>query len=197
MTYAEKVLALYLRLPGTPPRPRRADRALALALERSGVSFELVRAALLLGCARRVPASGPQPPPIVIRSLHYFLPIVDELRQQPPDPGYIVYLEDHVRRRREARACSACPARNRSAKIIVGGDLGDSAMPTHEEIQYITDQEGRATGVIVPIDLWREILSEKETAYLLRSEPMRLRLLAALERQDGIPFEVVREKLGI
>ena len=45
--------------------------------------------------------------------------------------------------------------------------------------------------------LWREILSEKETAYLLRSEPMRLRLLAALERQDGIPFEVVREKLGI
>ena len=28
-------------------------------------------------------------------------------------------------------------------------------MPVHEEIQYITDEEGRPTGVIVPIDLWR------------------------------------------
>ena len=50
-------------------------------------------------CARRVPASGTQPPPIVIRSLHYFLPILDELRQQPPDPAYVAYLEHHVRRR--------------------------------------------------------------------------------------------------
>jgi len=99
MTDAERMLALYLRLPGTPRRLRRADRALALALERSGVSFELVSAALLLGCARRVPASGTQPPPIVIRSLHYFLPILDELRQQPPDPAYVAYLEHHVRRR--------------------------------------------------------------------------------------------------
>jgi antitoxin YefM len=70
-------------------------------------------------------------------------------------------------------------------------------MSAQEEIQYITDEEGRPTGVIVPIDLWREILSEKETAHLLNSDAMRERLLAALERQDGIPFEVVREKLGI
>ena len=71
-------------------------------------------------------------------------------------------------------------------------------MPSQkQDIQYVTDQEGRPTSVIVPIDLWREILSEKETAYLLRSKPMRRRLLAALERQDGIPFEVVREKLGV
>lgn len=64
-------------------------------------------------------------------------------------------------------------------------------------IQYISDEEGNATGVIVPISLWREILSEKETAYLLQSEAMRLRLLEARKRQEGIPFEEVREKLGI
>jgi len=100
MTYAQKVLALYQRLPGTPRHPRRADRDLALALQQSGVSFELVKAALLLGCARRVPAAASQPTPIVIHSLHYFLPIVDELQQQPPDPAYVVYLEDQVRRHR-------------------------------------------------------------------------------------------------
>jgi len=70
-------------------------------------------------------------------------------------------------------------------------------MDTPIDIQYITDEAGNPTGVIVPIDLWREIVSEQETAHLLKSEAMRQRLLAALERQGGIPFEVVREKLGI
>jgi len=49
----------------------------------------------------------------------------------------------------------------------------------------------------VPIELWREIESERETAYLLRSETMKTRLLAAKERQDGISFEAAVEKLGI
>lgn len=39
--------------------------------------------------------------------------------------------------------------------------------------------------------------SERETAYLLRSEAMRRRLLEALQRKDGIPFEEVCERLGI
>jgi hypothetical protein len=34
----------------------------------------------------------------------------------------------------------------------------------------------KPTGVIVPIELWREISSEKETAYLLQSEAMKRRL---------------------
>ena len=70
-------------------------------------------------------------------------------------------------------------------------------MDTQIDIQYVTDEQGNPTGVIVPIDLWREIVSEQETAHLLKSEAMRQRLLAALERQEGIPFDVVREKLGI
>ena len=39
-------------------------------------------------------------------------------------------------------------------------------------IQYISDENNKITGVIVPIDLWREIQSEKETAHLLKSEMM-------------------------
>ena len=65
------------------------------------------------------------------------------------------------------------------------------------EIQYVSDENGIPIGVIVPMELWREIESERETAYLLKSENMKRRLLEAQERQDGIPFEEAREKLGI
>ena len=65
------------------------------------------------------------------------------------------------------------------------------------EIQFISDESGNPTAVIVPIELWREIESEKETAYLLKSEEMKRRLLEAKDRQTGIPFEEALEKLGI
>ena len=65
------------------------------------------------------------------------------------------------------------------------------------EIQYISDESGNTIGVIVPIELWREIESERETAYLLKSENMKQRLLEAKDRLDGIPLEEAREKLGI
>ena len=64
------------------------------------------------------------------------------------------------------------------------------------EIQYVSDESGQPTAVIVPIELWREIESEKETAYLLKSENMKRRLLEAKERKTGIPFEEALEKLG-
>ena len=47
------------------------------------------------------------------------------------------------------------------------------------QIQYISDDRNNITGVIVPIDLWKEIESEKETAYLLKSAAMKKRLLDA------------------
>ncbi|KWT87235.1 prevent-host-death protein [Candidatus Magnetominusculus xianensis] len=65
------------------------------------------------------------------------------------------------------------------------------------DIQYISDETGKITGVIVPIDIWREVESEKETAWLLKSKAMRERLIEAKSRTDGIPFEVVLEKLGV
>lgn len=65
------------------------------------------------------------------------------------------------------------------------------------DIQYISDESGNPTVVIVPIELWREIESEKETAYLLKTGEMKQRLLEAKDRQTGIPFEEGLEKLGI
>ena len=37
------------------------------------------------------------PPLAPVRSLHYFLPMIDEIRQQAIDPGYISYAEWKVR----------------------------------------------------------------------------------------------------
>jgi hypothetical protein len=64
-------------------------------------------------------------------------------------------------------------------------------------IRYVSDEEGRAVEVIVPIDLWREIESERETAYLLQSSVMKRRLLDAMGRDSGIPGDEALEKLGV
>jgi hypothetical protein len=65
------------------------------------------------------------------------------------------------------------------------------------DIQIVSDESGEPTAVIVPIDLWREISSERETAYLLKSVNMRNRLLAAAQRTDGLDFDAAVEKLGM
>ncbi len=70
-------------------------------------------------------------------------------------------------------------------------------MSTENALQYVSDDHGNAIAVIVPIEIWREIESERETAHLLKSEPMRERLLAAKNRTEGIPLDEVRKKLGI
>ncbi|HTD43011.1 MAG TPA: hypothetical protein VK687_02475 [Bryobacteraceae bacterium] len=65
------------------------------------------------------------------------------------------------------------------------------------QIQYVSDETGQPVSVIVPIGLWREIESERETSYLLRSAKMKERLLRAMSCEEGIPFEEALEKLGI
>ena len=65
------------------------------------------------------------------------------------------------------------------------------------QVQYISDENNTITAVIVPIDLWHELQSEKETAYLLKSETMRERLLTARRRDTGIGFKDACEKLGV
>jgi PHD/YefM family antitoxin component YafN of YafNO toxin-antitoxin module len=65
------------------------------------------------------------------------------------------------------------------------------------DIQFVSDESGKPTGVIVPIELWREIESERETAHLLKSAAMRRRLAEAKSRQEGISFEEACDRLGV
>ena len=66
-----------------------------------------------------------------------------------------------------------------------------------DEITYVSDEEGNRIGVVVPIELWREIESERETAYLLKGPAMRERLLRAKERREAKTLEDACAKLGI
>ena len=90
--YVRALLRTYLNLPDTPARARPPDRALARSLFVQAVPLDLVRAAFALASARRAsrpPTSAPLPP---VRSLHYFLPVLDELRLAKPEPAYLARL---------------------------------------------------------------------------------------------------------
>ena len=70
-------------------------------------------------------------------------------------------------------------------------------MSTPSSIQYISDTDGNPVGVIVPIDLWHEIESERETAYLLKSPVMKARLLDSKHCQESISLEDALAKLDL
>ena len=69
-------------------------------------------------------------------------------------------------------------------------------MASLAEIRYVSDSDGKTVGVIVPIELWREIESDSDTAYSSKSEMTKRRLLEAKERQGGMSQEEARAELG-
>lgn len=94
---AAEILRLYLSLPDTPDRPRPADRKLARTLADQNLDLAQLHSAMLLASARRRVRSPDLPPLTPIRALAYFLPVLDELQQQPLDPGYCLYLQRMLR----------------------------------------------------------------------------------------------------
>jgi hypothetical protein len=112
--YIQAVLKEYVWLPGTPHKASRQDRRLASSLYEQAVPLAVVRAALLLAAARRTlrsPHLCPLPP---IRTLHYFLPVIEEVLATPPDPGYVDYLAGklHPLAQRKAEAVSSQASEN-------------------------------------------------------------------------------------
>ena len=113
--YVKNVLKLYRSVPGTPARARRADRTLAADLHRRGVRLDIVEIALRLATARRnarPPDDDPLPP---VRSLHYFLAVVDELLPGPPPDGYLDYLRAVVPDKQPANTVTPARARRNSS----------------------------------------------------------------------------------
>jgi hypothetical protein len=112
--YVRAVLARYVWLPDTPSQTSRHDRRLAHTLYERGVSLLVVEAALLLAGTRRAlrePWLAPLPR---VRSLHYYIPVVAEVLENPrePDLDYLTCLLRRLRplaelkqarRRHEAR----------------------------------------------------------------------------------------------
>lgn len=65
------------------------------------------------------------------------------------------------------------------------------------DVEFLSDKEGKPVAVVIPIELWRDIESELETAYLLKSPAMKERLLKSMQSEGGMSLEEVRAKLGI
>jgi hypothetical protein len=98
--YVRAVQQLFLQMPNTSGRFSRSDRQLAQALYQRGIPIQIIRSALLLATARRVcrnPTGAPLPP---VRSLHYFLPALEEILLQPLPNGYLQYLESKIAQRK-------------------------------------------------------------------------------------------------
>jgi hypothetical protein len=84
--YVPAVLAAYHALPDTPRRASRHDLGTAAALAARGVPLDTVKIAFLVATARRTFRPVDALPLGPIRSLAYFLPVVDELQAHPPQP---------------------------------------------------------------------------------------------------------------
>jgi hypothetical protein len=94
--YRQSVLDLYLQLPDTPRRLSRHDLRLVRQLWEREVPLRIVEAAFLLASARRA-ARRPDAMPLGrIRSLHYFVPVLEELLAQPVSAAYVAYLRSKV-----------------------------------------------------------------------------------------------------
>jgi hypothetical protein len=73
------VLEAYRNTPGTCGKIRRADRELAQEFFRRGIPFLQVENALVLALSRRVLRPPDAPPLGIVRSLAYFVPVIEEV----------------------------------------------------------------------------------------------------------------------
>jgi hypothetical protein len=101
--YVQRVLAAYRSTPGTTGTVRRPDRALAAELQQRGVALTAIENALILAATRRLTRPPGSQPLATIRSLAYFLPVIEEVLSLPADPNYFRYLRHKLERLAEAR----------------------------------------------------------------------------------------------
>jgi len=96
--YIRQVLEAYRHTPGTMGTVRRPDRMLAAQLFQRGVSVQVIENALVLAAARRLIRRADAPPLGTVRSLAYFLPVIEEVLELRVSPDYYQYLRHKIKR---------------------------------------------------------------------------------------------------
>jgi len=96
--YIRRVLEAYRQTPGTMGTVRRPDRTLAAQLFQRGVSLQVIENALVLAAARRLLRPAEALPLNTVRSLAYFLPVIEEVRELRVSPDYYQYLRHKIHR---------------------------------------------------------------------------------------------------
>ena len=95
--FIHRVLEAYRKTPGTMGTVRRPDRVLAAQLYQRGVCASVIENAFVLAATRRLMRPVNAPPLGSIRSLAYFLPVIEEVLGLRISPEYF----QHVRRKLE------------------------------------------------------------------------------------------------
>jgi hypothetical protein len=100
--YVRKVLEAYRNTPGTCGNLRRPDRMLAIQLYQRGVPLLTVENALMLAAVRRLIRPAEAPPLTTVRSLAYFLPVIDEVLETEVGEEYFQYARQKLQRLRSS-----------------------------------------------------------------------------------------------
>jgi len=96
--YVSRILDAYRKTPGTMGTVRRPDRLVAAQLHQRGVPLIAVENALVLATARRMIRPTGAAPLGAIRSLAYFLPVIEEVLGLRVSPDYFRYLRHKIDR---------------------------------------------------------------------------------------------------
>jgi len=98
--YVRRILQAYRTTPGTCGVIRRNDRLLAASLYDRGIDPVVIENALILAAARRLfraPTAAPLQP---IRSLHYLIPVIEEVRHLHVSQDYFHYLRSRLQQKK-------------------------------------------------------------------------------------------------
>lgn len=96
--YIRQILEAYRQTPGTMGTVRRADRMLAAQFYQRGLSVKVIENALVLAAARRLIRPADASPLGSIRSLAYFLPVIEEVLGLRVSPDYFQHLRQKLAR---------------------------------------------------------------------------------------------------
>jgi len=96
--YVRRVLEAYRAAPGTCGVIRRPDRVLSVQLQERGVPLEAVENALALAAVRRMIRRDGAPPLPPVRSLAYFLPVIEEVLTTDVNPAYYQHVRNKLLR---------------------------------------------------------------------------------------------------
>lgn len=96
--YVRKVLEAYRNTPGTCGNLRRSDRLLAIQLYQRGIPLNKIENALVLAAVRRLIRPTDAPPLTTVRSLAYFMPVIEEVLETEVGEEYFQYARQKLHR---------------------------------------------------------------------------------------------------
>ena len=101
--YVRQVLEAYRKTRGTMGTVRRADRLLAAQLYERGISVSVIENAFVLAAMRRLVRPPDASPLGTVRSMAYFLPVIEEVLSMHVSPDYFQYLRYKLARLAQRR----------------------------------------------------------------------------------------------